>query len=56
MITSIQHFQTEGTKNLQKIFDSFSQELRRTAEMVYGVIEQVKKLGRSLIAEELESS
>lgn len=55
MITSIQHFQTEGTKNLQKIFDRFGQDMSRMAEMVYGVTEQVTKLGLSLIAEEVES-
>lgn len=55
MITSIQHFQAEGTKNLQKIFDRFGQDMSRMAEMVYGVTEQVTKLGLSLIVEEVES-
>lgn len=55
MINSIQHFQTEGTKNLQKVFDDFSKDLSKMAEMVYGVTEEITKLGLALIAEELET-
>ena len=55
MVNSIQHFQAEGTKNLQKVFDDFSKDLSKMAEMVYGVTEEITKLGLALIAEELES-
>lgn len=55
MIHSIQHFQAEGVKNIQKVFTSFSDDMTKIAEMVYGVTDEVTKLGLSLIAEELES-
>ncbi len=54
MIKSIQHFEEEGTRDLQKIFDSFV-EKPTIAEMVYGVTDVVTKLGCDLIAEEWES-
>lgn len=55
MVNSIQQFQAEGVKNIQKIFTTFSNDLTKMAEMVYGVTDEVTKLGLSLIAEELES-
>lgn len=55
MINSIQHFQVEGVKNIQKIFMTFGDDMSRFAEMVYGITEQVTNLGLSMIAEEFES-
>ncbi len=55
MINSIQSFQEKGIKNLEKIFREYSGDFSRMAEMVYGVTEEVTKLGCSLIAEEWES-
>lgn len=54
MINSIQQFQTEGIKNLEKIFINYSNDITKVAEMVSGVTENVVKLGLSLIAEEWE--
>ncbi len=55
MINSIQHFQQEGTKRLIKIFEDYGKDFSKLAEMVYGVTEEVTKLGCSMIAEEWES-
>lgn len=55
MINSIQHFQQEGIKRLTKIFEEYSNDLSKMAEMVYGVTEEITKLGCSMIAEEWES-
>lgn len=55
MINSIQHFQTEGIKNIQKIFMTFGNDMTKFAEMVYGITDQMTNLGLSLIAEEFES-
>lgn len=55
MINSIQHFQQEGTKRLLKVFEEYSSDLSKVAEMVYGVTAEVTKLGCSMIAEEWES-
>ena len=55
MINSIQHFQQEGTKRLLKVFEEYSSDLSKIAEMVYGVTAEVTKLGCSMIAEEWES-
>lgn len=55
MINSIQHFQQKGIKKLEKIFEEYSQDLSKMAEMVYGVTEEVIKFGCSMIAEEWES-
>ena len=54
MINSIQQFQTEGVKNLEKVFSSYAGDLTKVAEMVYGVTENVIRLGLSMIAEEWE--
>lgn len=55
MINSIQHFQVEGVKNIQTVFNSFREDMTKIAEMVYGITDEVTKLGVSMIAEELES-
>ncbi len=55
MFNSIQHFQQEGTKRLLKIFENYGKDFSKLAEMVYGVTEEVTKLGCSMIAEEWES-
>lgn len=55
MINSIQHFQQEGIKKLEKIFEDYSHDLSKMAEMIYKVTEEVTKFGCSMIAEEWES-
>lgn len=55
MINSIQHFQEKGVKNLTEIFSSYTDDLTKFAEMVYGVTKEVTNLGLSMIEEELES-
>ena len=55
MFNSIQYFQQEGIKKLQKVFESYQNDFFKLAEMVYGVTEEVTKLGCSMIAEEWES-
>lgn len=55
MIKSIQHFQTEGVKNLEKIFINYSADMTKIAEMVYGVKNLVIRLGLDMIVEELET-
>ena len=55
MITSIQHFCENGVKRLTDIFKTYTDDLTRIAEMVYGVTEEVTRLGCSMIAEEWES-
>lgn len=55
MIKSIQQFQEKGVKNLEKVFVEYSSDMTRFAEMVYGVKDNVLKLGLSMITEELES-
>lgn len=54
MINSIQHFQAEGVKNIQNMFISFSEDMTKIVELVYGITGEVTKLGLSLIAEEFE--
>ncbi len=55
MFNSILHFQQDGTKRLEKVFENYGKDFSRLAEMVYGVTEEVTKLGCSMIAEEWES-
>ena len=55
MIKSIQHFQTKGVKNLEKIFTDYSSDMTKIAEMVYGVKNTVIQLGLDMIVEELET-
>ena len=54
MIKSIQQFQTKGVEKLENILCSYADDLSRVAEMVYGVTEQMIRLGTSIIAEEWE--
>lgn len=54
MIKSIQQFQTEGVKNLEKTFIDYSSDMTKIAEMVQGVTKSVVDFGLSMIAEELE--
>lgn len=55
MISSIQHFCENGLKRLDEIFKTYTGDLTKIAEMVYGVTEEVTRLGCSMIAEEWES-
>ena len=55
MITSIQHFCENGVKRLTTVFQTYTDDLTRIAEMVYGVTDEVTRLGCSMIAEEWES-
>lgn len=55
MVNSIQQFQVDGVKNLTDIFSKYTDDLTKTAEMIYGVTEEIHKLGRNIIKEEWES-
>ena len=55
MINSIQHFCENGVKRLTNVFKTYTDDLTRIAEMVYGVTDEVTRLGCSMIAEEWES-
>ena len=55
MIHSIQQFTSDGVKKLSKIFGSYTDDMTKIAEMVYGVTDEVTRLGCSMIAEEWES-
>ena len=55
MINSIQQFCEDGAKRLTDIFSNYTSDLTKIAEMVYGVTDEVTKLGCSIIAEEWES-
>ena len=55
MINSIQQFQVEGIKRLSEIFNNYTGDLTKIAEMVYGVTDEVTKLGCQMIVEEWES-
>ena len=55
MINSIQHFCSEGIKNLEKVMLDYSDDMTKIAEMVQGVTKRVTALGVSIIAEEWES-
>lgn len=54
MTNSIQQFQTEGVKKLEKVFCSYASDLSKVAEMVQGVTDSVIKLELSMIAEKWE--
>jgi hypothetical protein len=54
MIKSIQQFQSKGVERLEKVFCSYADDLSKVAEMVYGVTEEMIRLGTSIIAEEWE--
>ena len=55
MINSIQQFCQEGAHRLTDIFSSYTSDITKIAEMVYGVTDEVTKLGCNIIAEEWES-
>ena len=55
MINSIQQFQKKGVEKLQEVFQKYSDDLSKTAEMVYGVTDVVIELGLSIIREEWEA-
>ena len=55
MVNSIQQFGVNGVKNLTNIFSSYTEDMTKIAEMVYGVTDEVTKLGCNIIAEEWES-
>ena len=55
MINSIQQFCRDGVHRITDIFSSYTSDLTKIAEMVYGVTDEVTKLGCSIIAEEWES-
>lgn len=55
MITSIQHFCENGVKRLTNVFQTYTGDLTKIAEMVHGVTDEVIRLGCSMIAEEWES-
>lgn len=55
MINSIQQFCENGAKRLTDIFKTYTDDLTKIAEMVYGVTDEVTRLGCRMIAEEWES-
>ena len=55
MFNSIQHFQQEGIKKIINVFEDYQKDFSKMAEIVYGITEEVTKLGCSMIAEEWES-
>lgn len=55
MINSIQHFCSEGVKNLEKVMVDYATDMTKIAEMIQGVSKAMTGLGVSIIAEELEN-
>ena len=55
MNNSIHQFAEEGVRRLTKIFETYTEDLTKIAEMVKGVTDEVVNLGTSIIAEEWES-
>ncbi len=55
MINSIQQSCEHGAKRLTDIFKTYTDNLTKIAEMVYGVTDEVTRLGCSMIAEEWET-
>lgn len=53
MIRSIQQFQTEGVKKLEKVFVDYSSDMTKIAEMVKGVKDSVINLGLSMIGKRI---
>ncbi len=51
---SIQQFQAEGVKNLEKVSFNYSLDMIKIAEMVKGVKDSMINMGLFMIAEELE--
>lgn len=54
MSNSIHHSRTDVVKNLEKVFDDYSDDLTKMAELVQGVRENILEIGCQMIAEELE--
>ena len=54
MIKSIQHFEKFGTEKLEKVIESFLQDPKNFASLVYGIKENVIQLGLNIIKETLE--
>ena len=54
MVNSILQFQKNGVKRLDKVFRTYADDPSKVAEMVYGVTEEMIRLGTSIIAEEWE--
>ena len=54
MIKSIQHFEKFGIEKLEKVIESFLQDPKNFASLVYGVQENVIQLGLNIIKETLE--
>lgn len=50
MINSIQHFDQDGVKKLEKVMVDYSADMTKIAEMVQGVTKGVVDLGLSIIA------
>ena len=55
MNNSIQQFTSAGVKNISNTFNSYAEDMTKIAEMVYGVTNEVTRLGCNIIAEEWES-
>ena len=55
MINSIHHFAKEGVKYLAKVFENYTDDLTKIAEMVKGVTDEVVGRGIAMIAEEWEA-
>lgn len=55
MINSITYFQTKITEKLEKTFLSYSSDMTKIAELVYGVTDCMVEFGLKLLEEELES-
>lgn len=55
MNNSIQQFTSAGVKNISNTFNSYAEDMTKIAEMVYGVTDEVTRLGCNIIAEEWES-
>ena len=49
MVNSIQHFCSEGVKNLEKVMVDYASDMTRIAEMIQGVTKAVTDLGLSMI-------
>ena len=55
MIKSIQHFEEVGIRNLEKEVEKFLKNPKDMASFVYGIQDNIIKLGLDIIKETLES-
>lgn len=55
MITSIQHFGEFGIKNIEKTIEKFMVDPKNHAELIYGITENVVRLGLDIITETLNN-